>query len=309
MKQIFNYSPDDGRYIQLPDDAPSHIRFATESPLEKGVYHIPAFATDIEPPNETDKWPVFVDGSWLLVDYITSKPIYSTDAGLQIEPEFGKALPDMAATDIEPPIVGDKQVAVFEAGAWVIKPDWRNTKLYSTTDGSDVSINEIGVIPKDVGATDKPRPDETYSWKSSKWALDAQKVAEKFEAQKMDAILIISSIAQIARQKIAGTSDSIEVSAWSNKLRIAQAILSNGAIDSEVAAFQAEISLRNISGETLESFCQRVLANAASYSMVCAVLDGLKRSTQDTINAAQTKEEIDAAIEQMRFDIKTKLGV
>lgn len=128
-------------------------------------------------------------------------------------------------------------------------------------------------------------------------------------AHQQNSIRYVDSYTQSARQRIAGTSDPIEVAAWSNKLRIAQAILSNGAIDSEVAAFQAEISLRNISGETLESFCQKVLANAASYSMVCAVLDGLKRSTQDTINAAQTKEEIDAAIEQMKSDIKTKLGV
>lgn len=128
-------------------------------------------------------------------------------------------------------------------------------------------------------------------------------------AHQQNSIRYVDSYTQSARQRIAGTSDPIEVAAWSNKLRIATAIQSGTASEGEVASFEAEIEARKIEGETLELFCQKVAFNAAKYSMAVALLDGIKRSTQDAINAAATKEEVDAAIEQMKSDIKTKLGV
>ena len=120
--------------------------------------------------------------------------------------------------------------------------------------------------------------------------------------------LVISYCAEL-RKNIAGTSDPIEVAAWSNKLRIATAIQSGTAIEGEVASFEAEIEARKIEGETLEIFCQKVAFNAAKYSMAVALLDGIKRAAQDAINAATTKEEVDAAIEQMKSEITTKIGV
>lgn len=61
MKQIHHYSEATGEYMGTSD--------AFESPLEQGVFLIPAFATDIDLPEfEPGKALVFVDGAWTLVD-------------------------------------------------------------------------------------------------------------------------------------------------------------------------------------------------------------------------------------------------
>lgn len=61
MKQIHHYSEATGEYLGTSD--------AFESPLEPGVFLIPAFATDIDLPEfEPGKALVFKDGAWTLVD-------------------------------------------------------------------------------------------------------------------------------------------------------------------------------------------------------------------------------------------------
>jgi len=222
--------------------------------------------------------------------------------------EPGKYLMPTDATNIEPPEFGKKEIAVFVNNVWQVKPDWRGVQLFKTADGALTSITEIGVAPSDIDATEIPQPDETYSWGKGKWVIDKVKVAKKFENEKTEALNKASECIQQVRLRIAGTSDLIEVAAWSNKLRIATAIQAGTASDDEIAAFQSEITLRGM-GETLDDFCKKVFANASTYSMACAVIDGLKRSTKDAINASQSKEEIDLVVEQMKSDIKTKLGV
>ncbi|KKI11982.1 hypothetical protein XA67_22050 [Comamonas thiooxydans] len=61
MKQVHNYDEHTGEYLGSSD--------AFESPLETGVYLIPAFATDIDLPEcPPGKLLVFADGDWTLVD-------------------------------------------------------------------------------------------------------------------------------------------------------------------------------------------------------------------------------------------------
>lgn len=61
MKKIHHYSEATGEYLGTSD--------AFESPLEPGVYLIPAFATDIDLPEFVPgKALVFADGAWTLVD-------------------------------------------------------------------------------------------------------------------------------------------------------------------------------------------------------------------------------------------------
>lgn len=56
-KKVYSYSPYTGEY--------TGETLADMSPLEPGVYHIPANATEIEPPAKVDgKIRVFVDGKW-----------------------------------------------------------------------------------------------------------------------------------------------------------------------------------------------------------------------------------------------------
>lgn len=59
--RVFNYHPETGEYLNESQ--------ADESPLEKGVFLIPAHATEVPPPAaETGKRRVFEAGDWTLRD-------------------------------------------------------------------------------------------------------------------------------------------------------------------------------------------------------------------------------------------------
>lgn len=113
---------------------------------------------------------------------------------------------------------------------------------------------------------------------------------------KTDGLARISDFAKSKRALIAGTSDDAEIAGWNNKLRIAQAIGAGTATDGEKAAFQAEITARGISGETLDTFCQKVIRNAGFFAQAVGLIDGLKRKGQDAVNAAKTPDEVTAVL-------------
>jgi hypothetical protein len=66
------------------------------------------------------------------------------------------------ATPIAPPQAGTNEVAIFDpaSSTWTLQPDYRGTKRYSTIDGSEQEIKDIGpldeVTPKNT--TDEPLP-------------------------------------------------------------------------------------------------------------------------------------------------------
>lgn len=234
-KTIYNYRQDSGEYLSAAT--------ADESPLEPGVFLVPAFATEIKPPK-----------------------------------------------------AGANQATVFADGKWKLVADWRVVPLFSTIDGSPVSITEIGKTPADVGATEVPPPSPAHSWQGGAWSIDAAKVSAQLTAAKANGLARISDFAKSKRALIAGTSDDAEIAGWNNKLRIAQAIGAGTATDGEKAAFQAEITARGISGETLDIFCQKVLKNAGFFAQAVGLIDGLKRKGQDAVNAAKTPDEVTAVL-------------
>ncbi|REE92635.1 phage tail protein [Cupriavidus plantarum] len=85
------------------------------------------------------------------------------------------------ATDIAPPTAAHREVAVFSHGAWAIRADWRGVELFSTADASPVEIDEIGITPFDIGATETPRPSAFHVWKDGAWSDDPEKHAEILE--------------------------------------------------------------------------------------------------------------------------------
>lgn len=57
-------------------------------------------------------------------------------------------------------------------GEWVVQPDWRDTPLWSTEDGSTMVLTEPNVTPDDRGATDVPYPGPGYAWRDGSWQED-----------------------------------------------------------------------------------------------------------------------------------------
>jgi hypothetical protein len=102
--------------------------------------------------------------------------------------EPGVILIPSFASAIKPPNTAIREVAVFADAQWQVKVDWRGVKLFSTYDGSSVSIEEIGKTPSDVSATELPRPGPAHAWKDDAWVIDPSLQAE-LAAQEQAALI------------------------------------------------------------------------------------------------------------------------
>jgi len=213
--------------------------------------------------------------------------------------EPGVVLLPAFATALKPPKTAVREVAVFANGQWQVKANWRGVTLFVTATGAKTAINEIGKTPTDIGATDIPPPAPEYSWANGAWTVDQVKVAAKLAASKADGMARIDAYGKAQRVKIAGTPDEIEIAAWNNKLVIAKAIKAGTASAGDKAAFQAEINARG-KGETIDAFTDKVLTNAAFYAQAVGLIDGLKRHTQDAVNAADTPEAVETVLAGMK---------
>lgn len=127
--KIYNYSNTTGEYLGESDAHPS--------PLEPGVFLIPAWATKEKPPaSKKGKTPVFKDGKWSLVE------------------------------------------------------DHRRNTVYSTSDGSPLTVQDMGPLPE--GYTDKEFPGLDHVWNGRAWKLDEPARRARLERDvraKRDALL------------------------------------------------------------------------------------------------------------------------
>lgn len=90
--KIYNYD-DDGLYIGEST--------ADESPLEKGVYLIPANATTVEPLEYKEGFDIkFSDNNWIYAEVIKDEKEYTTQPELsELETKIQEAKAYLASTD------------------------------------------------------------------------------------------------------------------------------------------------------------------------------------------------------------------
>ena len=107
---IYNYLPQTGEFVSDSE--------ADASPLEPGVFLIPAFATTTKPPIKADhEIPVFSDGQWHLQADWRNVALYNTTDGSTVYiSEIGKTPADLQATDQPRPTPAH----VWKDGVWVL---------------------------------------------------------------------------------------------------------------------------------------------------------------------------------------------
>lgn len=83
--KIYNFRPDNGSLISESD--------ADESPLENGVFLIPANATNVVPPSVPDgKYAAFYNSAWHLLDRVVVEPEVIAETTEQIIARYEAAL-------------------------------------------------------------------------------------------------------------------------------------------------------------------------------------------------------------------------
>ena len=109
--EIYNYHPE---YKHL-----TAVSIADESPLEPGVYLIPAYATDIEPPTcESNQIQVFDGTSWDIIE--DQRGIYYSTQTQEIIENYDPLETPENATKEEPPEVSEGKVLNWNDG-WVLE--------------------------------------------------------------------------------------------------------------------------------------------------------------------------------------------
>jgi hypothetical protein len=109
--KIYHYHPDYKVYLGSSD--------ADESPLEPGVFLIPAYATELEPPEcDESEVPVFDGSSWSIIDNC-SGVYYSTDTGNVIYHQDPLISPENATKEV-PPEVPEGFYLTWD-GSWELK--------------------------------------------------------------------------------------------------------------------------------------------------------------------------------------------
>lgn len=105
MQTVHNYHPDTAAYVSSG--------LADESPLEPGVFLVPAHATTIEPPaTGTHEAAIFVNGGWRIVPDFRGTSYWLDGVRHEIE-QLGETVP--AGASLEKPQASPEQT---RASAW-----------------------------------------------------------------------------------------------------------------------------------------------------------------------------------------------
>ena len=155
-------------------------------------------------------------------------------------------------------------------------------------------IEEIGEAKCFPAAAGNPDYDRYQEWVSAGNTAQEIDFAYTPESAKDQVI----SWAANARVQIAGTSDSIEIAAWNNKLRIAKAVLSGSATPSDIESVSTEASLRG-RGESVNDLCQKIVNYSAQYAIAVATVDGLQKQALEAIEGANSPTEIKQVLDGM----------
>lgn len=90
------------------------------------------------------------------------------------------------------------------SGEWVVVPDYRSVKLYSTETGHPIKIDRAG--PRPDGVTDIPPPDFSR-WDGEKWIPDdtdikASRIRElKSQLNHTDVLKMVSAMFNVMKEK------------------------------------------------------------------------------------------------------------
>ncbi|MCL9847348.1 phage tail protein [Ralstonia solanacearum] len=204
--------------------------------------------------------------------------------------EPGVALIPAHATTQAPPETGAREVAVFRDDAWHIAPDWRGAALFSTVDGSAISIADIGATPADVNATETARPSSAHVWTAGKWVEDA----------KLKASLLVALRQRLCDQ-LDAAADAVRLAVVGDPLRVVEyQRAADEALAYRTAGYAGDVPLSvqsaaDAKGETPQQAANAILAKHAEWDAVLYDIRALRLKGKEAIRGMQSEDEVNRA--------------
>lgn len=203
--------------------------------------------------------------------------------------EEGKYLIPAHATDLAPPPVGSNESAVFEAEAWLIKPDYRGQTYYDTTSKEEINLT-LGQAP-DATMTDIVPDDPESEWVVDHWELP------------------LDILKQRKREELSiACEQAIESGIDNNALGTTHHYPTTKLDQQNMNGIWSTAQERGIAGEPYKFWCDDGTGAWARRNHTAAQLSTAALAVADHVIVQQDKyetklAEVDAAVDQAALDL------
>ena len=215
------------------------------------------------------------------------------NAELDIYARDGSYLIPAGCIDTEPPQISAGKAARWNGESWDFIEDHRGKVAYRKTNGSTVTIDQLGSISDDLTMT--APPSEYSEWNGKKWvenqAKKAQAAADFLEASKLALLKAIARNAQniVAAKSGMDTLPQFEVQIW--HLQAAEAAAWKADPSAPTPILDQTATARGIDKNTIK---EAAFDKAVAYEKLSATVAGLRQAIETKIVAAKTIEELNA---------------
>ena len=117
-----------------------------------------------------------------------------------------------------------------------------------------------------------------------------------FAIKKASAVQKVSTICSNARLKISGTTDPNKTASWSVYIDIARSFKNGTASAVEKACLEQEVLLRNISGETVSSFVDKIFQNYEAFFKATTYITGAEKRALLDVESSLADQDLENAI-------------
>lgn len=212
-------------------------------------------------------------------------------ADLNIYARDGSYIIPGGCIDTNPPELTEGHAARWNGEGWDFLADHRGKIAYRKTDGTAVTISQVGSLSDDLIMI--APPSEYCSWDGEKWIENQAKKAEAEETKLATAkVIALSRLNQRAQAIVNGQSGmddlpAFEVQSWPVQATEARAWSENNSAPTPVLDQIAQA--RGINPDKLKA---AALKKTLAYESLCGTVAGKRQAIEKQIEAAKTLDEL-----------------
>jgi len=258
---------------------------ATPSPFRAGEYLLPAFSVWAPPPQAPEGHIQRWIGSEWVVEVVP--PELTIDPPVAVVEDPWSLLRQKAAFFLTR---ADEYLDEVEKSGLVIPREWTEYRAAL----AELVVEKSGDVTSELPM--KPDPILLVE--------EHPKLEKTFEEQKEAALWQIFALLDQAAVELTGNAPMAERLSWVVKQGAARAFKARSATPDEEAMLAAEASLTD---ETIDELAGKILETAAAYWVKAGLIAGLRRAGSAKVAAADSPEEVRAALDGVEAEIRKVL--